>query len=264
MGQKMKNAPVYFTIAQVRFNPILSLETYLPSIQESFRKLGYEDFKPTIVATFNLAIVASGEGSSPQVPPTQRVSRYTFANMEGTRGFILEQNALSFQATDYDTFDTFSGALLEGLDLLHRAVGIGYSERVGVRYLDAVYPRAGEKLSEYIVPEVMGLTGKLERALVHAFSETMTQTDVGAMISRTVIQNGSIGFPPDLAPLNLTVAERFSRLDGLHATIDTDGYYDGREKFDMQSIRSRLHHLHDEIWKSFSATVTKHALSVWS
>ena len=264
MGQKMKNAPVYFTIAQVRFNPILSLETYLPSIQESFRKLGYEDFKPTIVATFNLAIVASGEGSSPQVPPTQRVSRYTFANMEGTRGFILEQNALSFQATDYDTFETFSGAFLEGLELLHKAVGIGYSERVGVRYLDAVYPRAGEKLSEYIVPEVMGLTSKLEHTLVHSFSETRAQTAVGTTISRTVIQDGPIGFPPDLAPHGLTVDERFTRLDGLHAIIDTDGSYDSREKFDTQSIKARLHNLHDEIWKSFKATVTRHSLSVWN
>lgn len=262
MGQKMKNAPVYFTIAQVRFNPILSLETYLPSIQESFRKLGYEDFKSTIVATFNLT-VASGEGSSPQVPPTQKISRYTFANMEGQKGFILEQNALSFHATDYDTFDTFSGALLKGLDLLHRAVGISYSERVGVRYLDAVYPREGEKLSEYLVPEVMGLTGKLEGVLTHSFSETVTKMVRSTMVSRTVIQGGPIGFPPDLASHGLTVAERFTRLDGLHATIDTDGFYESREKFDTQSIKACLYNLRDEIWKSFEATVTKHAFSVW-
>lgn len=262
MGQKMKNAPVYFTVAQVRFNPILSLDTYLPSIQESFRKIGYEDFKPAFIATFNLAIAAS-DGASQQVPTQQRISRYTFANMEGTRGFILEQNALSFQATDYDTFETFSSALLEGLDLLNKAVGISYSERVGVRYLDAVYPRGGETLSEYLAQEVMGLTGKLEGPLMHSFSETMTQTAVGTIISRTVIQSGSVGFPPDLMPVGLNVAERFTQLDGLHAIIDTDGFYEGREKYDMRGIKARLHDLHDEIWKSFIATVTKHALSVW-
>lgn len=263
MGQKMKSAPVYFTIAQVRFNPILSLETYLPSIQESFRKLGYEDFKKTIVATFNLTTAGAPEGV-PEVPATQRISRYIFSNMEGTQGFVLEQNALSYQATDYDRFETFSGSLLEGLDLLNKVVGIGYSERVGVRYLDAVYPRDGEKLGEYLTMEVMGLTGKIEGALLHSFSETMTQTEVGNTVSRVIIQGGTIGFPPDLTPIGLTIAERFTRLDGLHAIIDTDGYHEGREKFDQQAIKKRLDDLHDEIWKSFKATVTEHALSVWS
>lgn len=263
MGQKMKNAPVYFTIAQVRFNPILSLETYLPSIQESFRKLGYEDFKTTIVTAFNLVIAASGDGSTQEIPPTQKVLRYTFANMESTRGFILEQNALSFQATDYDQFETFSGALMEGLDLLNKAVGIGYTERIGVRYLDAVYPRGDEKLTQYLEQEMMGLTAKLEGELLHSFSETMTRAPVGTMVSRAVIQGGTIGFPPDLTPIGLIVAERFTRLDGLHAIIDTDGFYEGREKFDLQSIKTRLHSLHDEIWKSFKATVTTHAMSIW-
>lgn len=263
MGQKMKKAPVYFTIAQVRFNPILSLETYLSSIQESFRKLGYEDFKTTFFAAFNLSIIASGEGSSSEIPPTQKISRYTFGNMEGTRGFILEQNALSFQATDYDKFETFSGALLEGLDLLNKSVGISYSERVGIRYLDAVYPRNGEQLAEYLTQEMMGLTGRLEGELLHSFSETMTRTAVGTMVSRTIIQGGPIGFPPDLTPIGLTVAERFTRLDGLHAIIDTDGFYEGREKFDAQSIKTHLHNLHDEIWKSFKATITPHAITVW-
>ena len=33
MGGKMKNAPVYLTLAQVKFNPIMSLKSYLSGIQ---------------------------------------------------------------------------------------------------------------------------------------------------------------------------------------------------------------------------------------
>ena len=33
MGTPLKNPPVYFTVAQVRFNPILKLAEFLPAIQ---------------------------------------------------------------------------------------------------------------------------------------------------------------------------------------------------------------------------------------
>ena len=45
MGKKMKNAPVYFTVAQVRFNPVLNMEGYLPTIQERMRATNFPDFK---------------------------------------------------------------------------------------------------------------------------------------------------------------------------------------------------------------------------
>ena len=34
---KWKNAPVVYVIVQVRFSPVLSINTYLPQIQEHFR-----------------------------------------------------------------------------------------------------------------------------------------------------------------------------------------------------------------------------------
>jgi hypothetical protein len=38
MSAKMRSAPVYFTIAQVRFSPILTLDTYAPQIEERLRR----------------------------------------------------------------------------------------------------------------------------------------------------------------------------------------------------------------------------------
>ena len=263
MGQKMKTAPVYYTIAQVRFNPVLSLESYVPGIQESFRKAGYPDFQPGVSIAFNLTPMLGGEGQAQQVPPVQRTERYVFSNMESTCGFILQQNALSYQATEYDVFETFSTAFLDGLQVLHKAVSLSFYERVGVRYLDAVFPRERESLADYLVPEVMGLVGKLEGSLLHAFSETMTQTAVGTLVSRTIIETGKVGFPADLQLIGLKVPDRFAQLDGLHATVDTDGFHEAREAFDRATLKARMFAIHDEIVKSFRATVTRHAVSVW-
>jgi uncharacterized protein (TIGR04255 family) len=105
MTRQMKNAPVYFTIAQVRFNPILSLSTFVPGIQENFRKHGFADFKKAVTMTFNLVPLAGGESGN-QMPPAQPVERYIFSDTENTQNFLLEQSALSFQSTKYEVFET--------------------------------------------------------------------------------------------------------------------------------------------------------------
>ena len=57
MGTKMRSAPVYFTIAQARFNPILTLDAYAPQIQERLRKEGFPDAKKGFVAKIGRAHV---------------------------------------------------------------------------------------------------------------------------------------------------------------------------------------------------------------
>ena len=96
-----------------------------------------------------------------------------------------------------------------------------------------------------------------------SFSETHIRTSVGNVLSRTIIQSSQLGFPPDLRPIGLKVAERFAKVSGVHAIIDTDGSYEKREPFDLGTLKGKLRALHDEIIKVFEATVTKHALNVW-
>ena len=145
MGTKMRAAPVYFTIAQVRFNPILSLNTYAPQIQERLRKEGFPDAQKGFLATINLNVnvAPSSEGSSPQIPMAQS-ALYLFGNMERTSGFILDQGALSFQTTEYDVFETLLTDFLKGLQAVNDAVSLSYIDRIGLRYLDAVFPKSGE------------------------------------------------------------------------------------------------------------------------
>lgn len=264
MGQKLSNAPVYFTIAQVRFNPILSLDSYIPAIQESFRKSGFPDYKKLVSMAFNLTQAVNDEATPTQPPLQEQVARYVFSNMKKTRGFVLQQNSLSFQATEHDSFDQSADDLLRELGMLNQLITLSYSERVGVRYLDAIAPRGGETLKQYLVPEVLGLYGKLNGQLAHSFSETLTHGTAGAVMSRTVIQNGPLGLPPDLQTMGLlTLMPRFININGEHAILDTDGFIDVREAFNVDNLKNRLHALHDEIIKSFRATVTDYARSVW-
>ncbi len=264
MGTKMRYAPVFFTIAQARFNPILTLDSYAPQIQERLRKQGFPDAKKGFLATinFNLNPVAPTEASGQQIPMAQS-TRYIFCNMAQTSGFILDQGALSFQTTAYDVFETFSADFLKGLRVVEEAVELSYLDRVGVRYLDAVFPKAGEALRDYLCSSVLGLTERLAGTVVHAFSETLVKRDGTNVLSRVIIQDGAIGFPPDLQPMTLKLAERFRELRGCHAIVDTDGSFESREEFNLDSVRERLNLIHEEIDRAFRASVTENALKAW-
>jgi len=263
MGEKMNNAPVYFTVAQVRFNPVLNLEGYLPTIQDRMRTAHFPDFKREV---FQSLILAFGAGEVGQVPTPsfQPQARCIFGNTENTSGFVLESNALALQTTAYETFEIFSKMLLDGLGIVHEALQLEFTERVGLRYLDAVLPQASESLSDYLAPEVQGLSKKLAGQMSHSVSETVAMTTVGQLVTRVIIQDGHVGLPPEMTTLAPRLDPRFTQPEGRHGIIDTDAFHEQREAFNLEKLESRLDALHEEILRSFVATVTPHALAVWA
>jgi uncharacterized protein (TIGR04255 family) len=266
MAEKMNNAPVYYVIAQVRHNPVLSLGTYAPEIQEHMRKAGYPDYRPGKALVFNLMMHATDGSAQPLAPTTETVERHTFLSMDCTRGFIVEQGSFSFHTTEYDVFKAFSSDFFAGLEIVHKCLGLDFSDRVGIRYLDAVVPVSGEsELKDYLAPGVLGLAGRLPSAvpIAMSLSETHIQMPDANLLSRTLIQNGPLGFPMDLATQGLLVPPRFQQVNGVHAIIDTDASQEGRRPFDLERLRERLDVLHKRIRMAFDASVTDHALEMW-
>ena len=267
MGKKWKNAPVMYTVAQVRFNQILAMESYVPAIQEELRSIGFPDFRKEVI---NALTISLGQPNSAS-PMMQPVNRFIFSNLDNTSGFTLETNALSFQLTDYDVFETFLETFVKVLSIVHKNVSLSFIERIGVRYLDAVLPKAGTNLSEYLVPEVLGMTYKLSSyrtpgKLLHSYTETFSEnvTTGSKLVARTIIQDGKLILPPEIAQIAYSINERFTSYEGCHAIIDTDGYLDGaRIAFDLDLIRNKLDELHEEIAESFKKTASTFAINIW-
>lgn len=266
MGEKMKNAPVYFAIAQARHNPVLRLGSYAADIQDRMRKVGYPDFKKGVSMAFNL-MRQIGDTSQPQNPPVvEQVERLMFFSTDNTKGFIVEQNALSFQTTEYDTFETFADEFIKGLGIVHECVTLAHSERIGLRYLDAIVPPNGEAgLADYLVPGVLGLSSKLpdEAQVSHSFTETHIRTAECVVLARTIIQAGPLGFPMDLQPIGVNIAERFKSINGVHAIVDTDASIEGRHLFELDAIKLQLKMLRSGIGMAFDAIVTPAAIAAW-
>ena len=264
MGKRLTNAPVYYTVAQVQFNPVLDLDGYIPAIQSKMREAHFPDYKKEVVQRLVLPFGSAEQG--PMVAPTVTPhSRYLFGDIDGRSLFLLETNALSFQTTSYDTFETFSGAFLKGLDILHDSLRLDFVERIGLRYLDAVHPSTdGETLREFLVPEVLGLALRGVGQLQQSVSETIVSTAAGQLVSRVLIRHGRVGLPMELGGLAPVIDPRFTQREGVHAIVDTDASFGHREVFELAKVGARLTALHDEIGKSFNATVTEHARASWA
>ncbi|UIF88420.1 TIGR04255 family protein [Cupriavidus sp. UYPR2.512] len=258
MGKPLKNPPVYFTLAQVRFNALLKLSEYLPSIQDGLRRTGFPAFSThsNVVLQFS---VQEGQAVPQPVPQVQ----YLFANVEQTHSFVLSPESLTFQSTNYGTYESFSGAFLKGLSLVHDLVNLDFTERVGLRYLDHVFPKHGDPLERYLAPQVQGLGDSLGGQALHTFVEMFNAVGDTRLRARVLTQDGSLAFPPDLLPHGMIVQPRFSQARGKHAILDTDGFIEGRKLFSLEGVGNSLGAIHDVIGAAFRRIITPHALAVW-
>jgi uncharacterized protein (TIGR04255 family) len=97
---------------------------------------------------------------------------------------------------------------------------------------------------------------------MHSYSESRVARDSINIISRVIIQNSELVFPPDLEPLGLMILARF-QTKGLHAVLDTDGFIEKKEAFEMRQVASQLKDIHLAIIDCFKKLDTPHAFKVW-
>jgi uncharacterized protein (TIGR04255 family) len=258
MGTPLKNPPVYFTVAQVRFNSVLKLAEYLPAIQELFRKAGYPAFKEQRQTVVELV---PHEG---QITPASRLlQRFMFGSAKRTHVFLLDQSSLTLQSTAYDHFEAFSKQFIKGLEIVHEVVQLAFTERIGLRYLDRVTPQADDRLEDYLHPEVLGLSSRLKGDSRQSYSETLSVVGDIQLRSRVAIQDGELAFPPDLMPGDMALNPRVGKYVGRNAILDNDGSVAQRTDFDIALIAKQLDEIHVVIGDAFRAVATEHAFKVW-
>ena len=263
MGEKLSKAPVYFTIVQVRFNAIPRMDTFAPNIQEKFRKASFSDAQTNTLSTLNLSFGMS-DGVGQQPIPLRQQTQHTYSNFESKACFILDQSSLTFQTTEYDTFESFSETFLMGLGLVNEGVeGIDFVDRIGFRYLNAFKARDNESITTYLNAKVVGLFSEVEIQTSHSFTETVYVRNKKNILARTIILNGRFSFPLDVQPGALKVADRFTKISDTHGALDIDGSTMERQKFNMASVATELKLVHDEIEVAFTKIVSPHALEVW-
>ena len=111
----MSNAPVYYALAQARFNPVAAMSKYVDQIQDRLRREGYPLFESQQVTH----LVVPGPGLALQAEPqVAQAPQWLLTRGDRTAGFILAPSAITYHTTHYDTHNVFIPELLRGLAAL--------------------------------------------------------------------------------------------------------------------------------------------------
>jgi uncharacterized protein (TIGR04255 family) len=257
MGRKMRNPPIFYTIAQVQFSPFLQMTKIVSDIQASLRKK-YPDFRQDKMANFILQF-------GPQGPIQQQGGdRWHFIDAKNSSGFILRNEALVFHTTAYETSEVLFECVLEGIGAVNKYAELGFVESVAIRTLDAVVPEGGTALRKYLKPAVRGFSeefdGQLKQSVVES---TWDIPPNGVLISRSAIVQGGLGVPMDLFPLSLELKPSIRTLNVQHAVLDNDRQEKGRFDYNLDQIHERLVTVKKGASLAFSKAVTPFALEQW-
>lgn len=266
MSEKMSNAPVYYALAQARFNPVGAMAKYVDEVQDRLRRDGYTLFESQQVTHLQFAAASSQAPIEPQVAHTLS---WLITKGDRTSGFILGTSSITFHTTHYETSHEFIPELVRGLQAVNAVAELDHVDRLGLRYLDAVLPQSHEKVADYLVGGLHGVQfGATPR---YALNESVFETasgpllSTGTLVARVHRMTSPLGFPPDMVPNGLVLMPKFAINEILdHAVIDIDHFVEGAMPLDFPAIDSQLSSLQATIRQAFEATITDHARAIWA
>jgi uncharacterized protein (TIGR04255 family) len=252
---KLQNSPLVYVLAQVRVSAVMSIEKYVPDIQERLRHQGFPRFQRGKIQEIRL--------DPAQAPKINTFDRYEFQNKDGTSGIVLAPDFISLHTSQYDTGENFEQVLKTALDVAHEIVKFNLVERVGLRYIDLIRLGKNETWSEYIQPTLLGLDPeKLGVSKSLSRFEFVGITEVGTLVVRYSQSDQGIILPLDLIPSTLKHDVQLNASE-LVAFLDIDHFSEQSRDFDVSAVMEIVSDLHDTTTRAFRNAVTETALIRW-
>lgn len=254
--------PLVLVLAQVRFSPVRTMDTYIPGIQEAFRRRGFP-------------IERAGKIQQLTITPTgiQAVEqeRWEFRTKDEQWSVTVLQDSVVLQTTAYERFEGFA----EKLEAVVKTVfektehdELGRIQRVGLRYIDIIQPRVGERYRDYLRPGFHGAAdAPFQEGSHRLYVESVGLTDLGdtpgTLILRVAQNDQGFDLPPDLvggAPKHQPRA----KAGELVTLIDMDHSIEGNFDPDAEWVTERAYKLHDHLVEAFHEhVVSEKAIEVW-
>lgn len=153
-----KKAPVFFTIAALRHEPIPAFESlYWPKVHDQLRKNGYSGN----VEVEDAPIFGHGLPAALQLPAEMKSRTWTVFTPERHQAFSFSDSGVfSYHTSQYTTRHDLFAAFQEGLEVLHNHLQLQTYLGVGVRMLDLVRPSdTDQQFADYLQPSLMGFLG---------------------------------------------------------------------------------------------------------
>jgi uncharacterized protein (TIGR04255 family) len=258
----LSKQPLALVAAQVRFSPVRRMNDYVPAIQEEFRRHGYPIERAGKVQQLSI---------TPGAVQVVEQERWEYRTKDETWSVLVLQDNVVLQTTAYQRFEAFA----EHLDRAVRTVlaktehdQLGVVQRVGLRYVDLVQPRAGEDFRFYLRPGFHGVADEVflpgsHRLHVESSGRTGVGDLQGTMVVRVAQNDQGFDLPPDLvggAPKHSSRAKPGE----LVTLIDMDHFIEGTFDPNTDWIVARAYEMHDHLIETFHKhVVTEKAIEAW-
>jgi len=258
------NAPLVYVLAELRTERISDVKNYYPKFAGRLRDDGYP-----IQRTMHAAKVVA-TGTQMIFEPAQDPA-WEFATPDNRTGVMLRPNGLVLHATAYEDEIDFLARLDKVVRLFAEEIPSVYVNRLGLRYIDFVLPRKGEKPEDYVDGRLNPDLGLAKiQADVRTTSVAIYAMGNGRQLTlRYSRGRGKPEMPPDLVMLSLQPSKLMNPpgvtdIDPT-AVLDTDCNlnYSPVEKLDPKRVRDEFALICDEVYTAFLTAITEHARKIW-
>jgi len=248
-------SPLIYVVAQARFSAVMSVDKFVPQIQEELRHKGFPRFIRGQIPEFTFLV---GEPGPPKITMSDR---FEFQNKDSDLGIVLTTNSISVHTNKYTRFEEFESNLHTAIDVVHSALRPAIVERVGLRYVDLIRLEGLEKWKDFLKPYLLGLEEEKVgvKDWIRKF-EFIGTTDLGKLIVRCVQTDNPL--PPDLQSPTLKYPDLL-KPGQMGTLLDCDHFSETSMDFDRQTVLEKVGSLHDHIDRAFRQAVTDEALKKW-
>jgi len=265
----LSKQPLVLVLAQIRFSPILSIEEYIPKIQDFLRKNGYP-FSNQHNLIFETAQNEQGDGT--QIV----IKQWRFESSAYDTVITIDKEQVVFQTGSYTKFEDFIESYISIINKVFEITEhdkYGIIVRLGLRYVDHVKKQNDiDNIDSYLRPELQGLVcaeyiDDRKQYSIASIGKTKPSDDFEGQLSIRIIRGEKgLDLPPDLMA-SAPYSRKPVAFDEEIAIIDMDHYWMGsiEPKINIiEIVKDRFFKLHDTIINSFyNSVVTKEGIEKW-
>jgi uncharacterized protein (TIGR04255 family) len=238
--ERLSNSPLALVVAQIRFPPVLSIQTDDRSLAR-FQDL-LRDRYPYLSIGQQIGINIGPQGVEPQEPSVGRIYQFTDADREWVVSLTVESVAL--EARSYIDFEDFSERFLRLMNTVKEVYRIQIRRRLGLRYINEIRHPDISAINDWVSllrHELLGLAANSDFAplIRSSLQELKFDLPIGGLTMR----HGYLTQGTTVAPLPGDVPKD----EGPFYLLDFDA-------FDEQDRDLEVHTL-DELLQSYNHTM---------
>jgi uncharacterized protein (TIGR04255 family) len=229
-------------IAQVRFPTLLS-------VRSADRVSGFQDVvrdRYPYLEREDVAMLAVGPISVPDASHEAVVPHWRFWDALRHWRATLNQDFLALETTTYESRVDFMAKFGEVLRAFHTIFQPNVALRIGMRYIDQIKPPQFERLSDLLIPEVLGAANIIGNDSQYLITQVAATAKPGTLLARWGKLPKGMTVDPTMQP-----AEEDSWM------IDLDLSETGQMAFDPEALIARLRTYAERIYTVFRWMITE-------